>query len=262
MVTAGAVSQTAIERVRLAGCPVDCLSFDETISELCRRIDLDIRTHVLFINAAKLVGYHQHRGLRPVIERAELLLADGVPIVWASRLLGCPLPGRCNGTDLMEAIVSVCADRGYRVFFLGATEEVVEATVAEFRRRHPTLKVTGYRNGYFSEFENDSVISEINRSGANLLLVGMSSPKKELWVDTHLHKLHVSVVQGVGGSFDVIAGAVKRAPRWMQRAGLEWFYRFTQEPRRMWRRYLKTNLLFFYFVGKFLVSKYRPRASG
>jgi N-acetylglucosaminyldiphosphoundecaprenol N-acetyl-beta-D-mannosaminyltransferase len=250
------------ERIHLTGCPVDRLSFEETVKELCRRIDSGVRTHVIFINAAKVVRYSKSAPFRTIINRADLLLADGVPIVWAARLLRRPLPGRVNGTDLMEHMIAVAAERGYRLFFLGATQEVILQAVNEFRRRHPKLKVAGFHNGYFGDAEHEAIIQEINSSGADLLLVGMSTPQKELWVDQNLNRLQVAVAQGVGGSFDVAAGVVSRAPRWMQHNGLEWFYRVLQEPQRLWRRYLETNCAFLWLVLRDLLQSWKLRLAG
>lgn len=231
-------------RVRVAGCPVDSYSMEAAIAELCRRIDSKIRTHVIFVNALKVVQYHNNSALREVIERADLLFADGVPILWVSKIKGTPLPGRVAGVDLMERMVAVAARCGYRVFFLGSRPDVVTKTVAQFKRWHPGLQVAGYRNGYFSLTEEDQIVSEINDSKTDLLLIGMSTPQKEFWADRNLAKLRVSVCEGVGGGFDVIAGVTKRAPAWMQRAGLEWFYRLLQEPGRMWKRYVIWNATF------------------
>jgi N-acetylglucosaminyldiphosphoundecaprenol N-acetyl-beta-D-mannosaminyltransferase len=244
-------------RIRLTGCPVDRLSFEETVKELCRRIEAGVRTHVIFINAAKVVRYTKSEQFRTIVNRADLLLADGVPIVWASRLLRCPLPGRVNGTDLMEHMVAVAAERRYRLFFLGASQDVILRVVSEFRRRHPNLQIAGFRNGYFCDGEQEAIIQEINSSGADLLLVGMSTPQKELWVDQNLDRLRVAVAQGVGGSFDVVAGVVSRAPRWMQRNGLEWLYRLLQEPQRLWRRYLETNCAFLWLVLRELLVSWK-----
>lgn len=236
-----------LERVIVAGVPVDRISFADTVKELCDRIEQRKKTHVLFINAAKVVKYRHDEALAAVIRRADLLLADGVPIVWASKLRK-PLPGRVNGTDLMEGMVAAAAERGYRVYFLGATSEVIEGTVQAFRRRHPRLIVAGYRNGYFKPEDEPAIIDEINATRPDLLFLGISTPQKEFWADRNLPKLNVAVCEGVGGSFDVIAGLTARAPRWMQRSGLEWFYRFLQEPRRMWKRYLMTNSEFVWLV--------------
>ena len=244
----------SIERVRVASCPVDRLSFDEAANEICRRIECGIATHVIFVNAAKVVKYAREQSLRVAMDNAHLLLADGVPVVWASRLLRRPLPTRVNGTDLMERLVALAEERGYSVYFLGATDEIISRAVSAFRLRHPRLNVAGFHNGYLTPQNTETVIKKINASGAQLLFVGMGTPQKELWGNQNLPRLHVSVCQGVGGSFDVIAGFVRRAPRWMQRSGLEWFYRFAQEPRRLWWRYLETNSLFACMVVKDLIS--------
>jgi len=235
-------------RIRVAGCPVDCISFGGAAEEICRRIEQRIPTDVVYINAAKIVKYHRDPALRSVIERADLLLADGVPVVWVSRLFGRALPGRVNGTDLMEQMAALTAERGYSIFLLGGTEEIVNATAAELSRRHPRLKIAGVRNGYFKPEQDDEVLQAIHDSGADLLLIGISTPKKELWGDRNLARLGVPICQGVGGSFDVVAGSVSRAPGWMQRCGLEWFYRFLQEPLRMGGRYLRTNPEFLWLV--------------
>jgi N-acetylglucosaminyldiphosphoundecaprenol N-acetyl-beta-D-mannosaminyltransferase len=235
-------------RIRVAGCPVDSISFVAAVDEICRRIETRRKTHIVFINAAKVVKYASDQALARVINRADLLLADGVPIVWASRLQGMALPERVNGTDLMEKMVEVAAERGYAVFLLGASQQLVEAAAQQFKRKHPGLRLVGVRNGYFSDDESDEIVEQINACNPDLILLGMGTPQKEIWGDGNLNKVNALVCQGVGGSFDVIAGATKRAPRWMQVSGLEWFYRFLQEPRRMWKRYLFTNSLFLWLV--------------
>jgi len=233
-----------VKRIRVAGCPVDQLSFTGAESEICRCIERRAPAHVVFVNAAKVVNYRRDRRLREAVDRADLLLADGVPVVWASRLLGRSLPGRVNGTDLMERMVKVAAERGYRVFFLGARRQVLNRAIEEFKRRHPDLLVAGSRDGYFRPEDEQSVIAEIVASRAQLLFLAISSPQKEMWVDDNLRRLGPIVCQGVGGSIDVVAGITRRAPMWMRHSGLEWFFRLLQEPRRMWRRYLQTNSLF------------------
>lgn len=240
--------QPRFNRIAVAGCPVDILNFETAVAELCRRIEMGIRTHVVFINAAKAVRYRRDLNLRRVMDEANLLLADGMPIVWASKLGKCSLTERVAGIDLMERMMAVSAERGYKVYLLGATGQVLRKTVEVLKNRYPALQIAGYRNGYFSMEEEPGIVAEINASGADLLLLGMGTPQKEFWADRNLPKLKVSICQGVGGSFDVVAGITKRAPTWMQVCGLEWFYRFLQEPRRMWRRYLQTNTAFLYIL--------------
>jgi len=251
-----------IEKIRIAEVPVHRLSIQEAEEEICRRIREQIKTHVVFINAAKVVKYQYDASLRHVIERAELAFADGVPVVWASRLYRESLTGRVNGTDLMERMIERAAQDGFRIFLLGGRQDVVEEVAAVYRRRYPALQIAGMRSGYFSGEEEEDVILQINQSRADLVLIGMSTPRKELWADTALSRLDVAVCQGVGGSFDVIAGRVARAPVWMQRSGLEWFYRLLQEPRRMGPRYLATNPLFVWLILKDTVRRWTAGWSG
>ena len=159
-------------------------------------------------------------------------------------------------------MLTASADRGYRVFLLGARPDVLQRSVAEIRRRHPGLQIAGARHGYFGEEDEAVIVREIYESRSDLLLLGMSTPKKELWGDRHLSSLNVAVCQGVGGSFETLAGVVRRAPFWMQRSGLEWFYRLLQEPGRMWRRYLETNSAFVWLVLADLAASWKERLVG
>jgi N-acetylglucosaminyldiphosphoundecaprenol N-acetyl-beta-D-mannosaminyltransferase len=237
-------------RLLVAGCPVDCVSLEDAVMSLCACIEYRQSAHVVFVNALKAVMYQRDVEVKRVMDRATYLLADGVPLIWFSNLQGTPLPGRVNGTDLMERMVDESSRRGYRVFLLGATEEVLRLTVDALQERHPDLQVAGWRNGYFTEEDIPTIVRQVRSSGADLLLLAMSTPLKEVFADRWLDDLGVAVCQGVGGSFDVVAGTTRRAPLWMQRNGLEWFYRFLQEPGRMWRRYLATNSIFLWLGFK------------
>ena len=185
--------------------------------------------------------------------------ADGQPVVWASRLLGDPLPGRVNGTDLMLRLLALAEAEGLRVYILGARRDVLEEAVTRLREQYPRLVIAGYRDGYFSDEENVEVCAEIRASGAHVLFIAMSSPKKEYWLAERARDTGVRVAMGVGGSIDVVAGRVRRAPVWMQRAGLEWLFRLLQEPRRLGRRYTSTNARFLLLLARELVAR-RPAA--
>ncbi|MDD5458157.1 MAG: WecB/TagA/CpsF family glycosyltransferase [Phycisphaerae bacterium] len=204
------------------------------------------RTQLLLgvVNAAKLVNMKKDKTLRQSLEQTDLMLADGMPIVWLSRLLGKPLPGRVAGIEIMYNLMELASKKGYRVFFLGAAENVVQKVAENARENYPGMKIAGYRNGYFSEDDQQDVAEQIKSSRADILFVAITSPRKENFLSKYRLFMDVPIYHGVGGSFDVFAGVTKRAPLWMQRYGLEWFYRFMQEPLRMWKRYLVTNTIF------------------
>ena len=181
--------------------------------------------------------------------------ATTMSVVWALHLLTGTRIQRVAGIDFMEALVARAAAEGRRVYFLGAKPEVLGKAVDVLEQRHPTLQVAGSHHGYFSREEEPDLVNEIRRSRPDIVFVGMGTPAKELWIDRHFQELD-AVCMGVGGSFDVVAGVVKRAPRWVQRAGLEWLYRLLQEPRRLWRRYLITTTI---FIGRVAKEWFRRR---
>ena len=254
------MSDRKIERINFMGLPINKLSFDETLDVIEDFIRSRVPHQIVLLNVAKVIKARSDKELREIILSADLVGPDGVPLVWVSKLLGNPLPGRVNGTDLMESLVELANRKGYRVYFFGARQEVVEKVVKIYKEKYPALQVAGFRNGYFSPDEEPQIVEEIRNSKPDILLIAIGTPMKEKWVNRNLKQLNVPVCHGVGGSFDVVAGLVKRAPRWMQKAGLEWAYRIYQEPNRMWKRYLVTNTLFIAFTiielsKKFLSKK-------
>ncbi|HYI38576.1 MAG TPA: WecB/TagA/CpsF family glycosyltransferase [Thermoleophilaceae bacterium] len=196
------------------------------------------------INAAKVVAMQDDPELRDIVGACELVSADGQSIVWASRLLGDPLPTRVAGIDLMDELLALAAARGYGVYVLGARDDVLQTALARIRERHPGLRIAGARDGYFSDEEGEAVADAIRAAAPDILFVAMSSPRKEYWLSRYGRRIDVPFVMGVGGSVDVIAGVTRRAPVVLQRLGLEWAYRLAQEPRRLFRRYLVTNARF------------------
>jgi N-acetylglucosaminyldiphosphoundecaprenol N-acetyl-beta-D-mannosaminyltransferase len=208
--------------------------------------------HVV-INVAKLVAMRRDGRLRSVIERCALINADGQPIVWASRLFRDPVPERVTGCDLMERLLEVSEQRGYRVYLLGSRQSVLESATARLRERYPHLILCGSHHGYFADDENGAVCEDIRSSRPDILFVAISSPKKELWLAENLNALDVPFGMGVGGSIDVVAGFTRRAPAWIQRAGLEWLFRLVQEPRRLARRYFISNTAFLLLLTRELL---------
>ncbi|UCB52159.1 MAG: WecB/TagA/CpsF family glycosyltransferase [Candidatus Zixiibacteriota bacterium] len=237
-----------MDKIELFGCPVDSLNLDQTV----RRIEVFIRKREprrhSALNAAKIVRMRKDESLRQIVEASDVVSADGQSVVWASRLLGKPLPERVAGIDLMQKLLRMAETRGYRIYLLGGTEEVVIKLKEVLGRQHPGLNIVGWRNGYFSSREEDDIVEEINAKGPDILFVGMSTPKKEYFLGKYKGRLRVPFCMGVGGSFDVLSGKSKRAPYIMRRMGLEWFYRFVQEPTRLWKRYLTTNTLFLFYL--------------
>jgi N-acetylglucosaminyldiphosphoundecaprenol N-acetyl-beta-D-mannosaminyltransferase len=196
------------------------------------------------VNVAKLVNCCKNAELHKSLTEADIVLADGLPIVWLSKLIGDPLPERVTGIDIMHRLLESSSKKHYRVFFLGAEKAIVQNVVQIVEKEYPGLIIAGYRDGYFKESESENVAEEIRKSSADIIFVAMSSPKKENFLRKWRNFINVPICHGVGGSFDVLAGVTRRAPLWMQKCGMEWFYRLVQEPKRMWRRYLVTNMVF------------------
>jgi N-acetylglucosaminyldiphosphoundecaprenol N-acetyl-beta-D-mannosaminyltransferase len=230
------------KRTEVFGVPLDLLTMSETIQRCSELIEARRPIQHVVLNAGKVVLMNDDPRLRSVIAGCDLVNADGQSIVWAGRFLGIPVPERVAGIDLMEALLGLAAERGWPVYLLGARQDVLETFVARVRDRWPNVIIAGYRNGYFED--DAEVARDIARSGARLLFVAISSPRKEFFLAEQREELGEVFAMGVGGSFDVWAGLTRRAPVWMQRCGLEWFYRLMQEPGRMGKRYLVGNARF------------------
>ncbi|WP_320019552.1 WecB/TagA/CpsF family glycosyltransferase [Labilibaculum manganireducens] len=244
------------KRITIMNSPVDVLTMKETI----HLIDDSIRDkkpiqHIV-VNAAKLVHMQTDTELYKSVVASDIINADGMAVVWAAGLLGEPLPERVSGVDLMQELVILAAKKKYRIFFFGGKEEVVSEVVRKYTSVFGEEIIAGFRNGYFNHDQEADIAEQIAASNADILFVAISSPTKEIFLNTYKDQLKVPFIMGVGGSFDVVAGKVKRAPLWMQNSGLEWFYRFLQEPGRMWKRYLTTNSLFLYYIFKERIQKF------
>ena len=234
----------SLSRARILGMEIDPVTLSSATERCARAISTRKTLVVGVLNVAKLVQVQEDRPLRDAVAHCDLVIADGMPLVWASRLLGQPLPERVPGIDLFLALIREADREGWSIYLLGATQEVLDKVVERIRREYPSARIAGARNGYFSEEEAPAIAEGIRASGADLLFIGISTPKKEFFLDRWARTLGVPVCHGVGGSFDVFAGLVERAPERWQRLGLEWLYRVRQEPRRLWKRYLTTNTRF------------------
>lgn len=247
------------QRIEMMGCYIDNLSMEETLQTIESFI-LTGRPHQhVVVNVDKLVKASRDPELRQIINECALINADGMPVVWASRLLGKGLKERVAGVDLFEALMSRADQKGWRVFLLGAREEVVSGVCHLYQKKYRDLQIAGYRNGYWKPEEESAVVEQIKAANADLLFVAISSPKKEQFLGKYQEEMKIPFAMGVGGTFDVAVGKVKRAPLWMQRGGLEWFYRFLQEPRRMFKRYFIDDMAFFGLLTKEFFSLGRSK---
>tara|TARA_B100000902_G_scaffold341636_1_gene345175 strand:- start:79 stop:840 length:762 start_codon:yes stop_codon:yes gene_type:complete len=238
-------------RINFIGIPLDNLSMSETLDRIENSIFSNKQIHHCVINAGKVVKMQTDKKLQESVISSDIINADGMSIVWAARLLGHEIKERVAGIDLMDNLVELAHKKKYKCFFLGAKEQVVQKIVDHYSGKYSNKLIAGYRNGYFDNNEEKILVEQIIKSKANLLFVAMTSPKKEIFLNKYKIELKsINLIMGVGGSFDVISGEVKRAPLFMQKIGLEWFYRFVQEPRRMWKRYLIGNLKFIIIIFK------------
>jgi len=248
-------STVARERAVVLDCAIDRLDMLQTLARCQAIIEQGTFVQQVSINAAKLVALRHDADLRDVVNRCGLVNADGQSVVWASRLLGDPLPERVAGIDLMDALIAMAEREGYGIYILGARREVLETAVKRLRDVHPGLRLVGYRDGYFSDDESPEVAAAIHDSKAQILFVAMSSPRKEHWLSEYGPGLNVPFVMGVGGSVDIVAGITRRAPPRWQRLGVEWLYRLLQEPRRLLPRYLVTNIQFSVLVAREMTAR-------
>lgn len=243
-------------KVDFLGIPVDSHTMGETIERIDEAIRSNEHINHVVINAGKVVSMMKDKDLYNSVLSCDIINADGQSIVWAARFLGKKVPERVAGVDLMQELIKLAAAKGYKCFFLGAREEVVKAVVERYTREYGSAIIAGYRNGYFTEQEEPEVARQIAGSGAHMLFVAITSPKKEKFLYKYEDVLRkVNFTMGVGGTFDIVAGITKRAPKWMQNIGMEWFVRLAQEPGRMWKRYLVGNTTFIYLVIR---EKIRP----
>jgi N-acetylglucosaminyldiphosphoundecaprenol N-acetyl-beta-D-mannosaminyltransferase len=246
----------SMERPELLGLSFDAVTIETAVAR-CLEFCFAPRTShaVITANAYHLCMMRHDPELALACRAAHLTVADGMSVVWALRASGQPVPERVAGVDLMARLLEAAGKHRLRVYFLGARREVVTALVKMSPIRYPGVEIAGFRDGYFGPKDHKVIVEEIRASDAHILFVGMPSPFKETWCERHRERLDVPVIMGVGGSFDVLAGYIRRAPRWLQSLGLEWFWRLLMEPRKLWRRYLTTNSEFLWLAGREIVAR-------
>lgn len=238
-------------RISLLGARIDNFTMDETLLEINNAIGQKRQIHHADINAAKIVAIQTDKELQESINEADVISVDGQAVVWASHILNKPLKERVSGIDLFTNLIEQANQKAYTIFLLGSKQEVVEKVKDRISKEYSEKIVAGYANGYFKPSDEKSIIDQIVAAKPNMLFVGMTTPYKEIFLYKYKEALKdVNFIMGVGGSFDVYSGNLKRAPRWVQKIGMEWFFRLIQDPRRMWKRYLIGNFKFIVLVFK------------
>lgn len=255
-----AVSQR--ERVSVGGLLLDPVTLKETIEKVEGFIKERTPHYIATVNLQFITLSARYPSIRRVINNADLVVADGMPVVWLSQIHGTPLPERITGHDLLHHSADLAAKKGYSLFLLGATSEIADKAAKRLCRLYPGLKIAGMHQGSFTLDGNEIVqgnretaVEVIKRCRPDILFVALGCPKQEFWMHNHLREINVPVSIGIGGVLDVLAGRHKRAPIWMQRTGLEWFYRLEQEPSRLWKRYLLGDVPTFMKLSGEMLSK-------
>ncbi|RFB81091.1 WecB/TagA/CpsF family glycosyltransferase [Methylovirgula sp. 4M-Z18] len=250
-------------RTSFLGCPIDILTMKETVELAREAMRSRRRLQHVALNVAKLVNMRSDPVLANDVVNSDVIGIDGMGIVWGAQALGMPVSKRVTGVDLLTELLALCARDGFKPYFLGATPAALRQAAQQVSKKYPNLVFAGLRDGYFTREEEALVVQDIRASEADCLFIGMPTPRKERFLAAYRDELGVPFVMGVGGSFDILSGNVRRAPWVLQQCGLEWLYRIYQEPRRMWWRYAKTNTIFVGLMTRALLSrlagpKFRP----
>ena len=232
------------------GVSVSPLSYDEIIADLRKRMAEGQASTIIAVNPEKVIAANKDAQLMSLINESTYQIPDGVGVLLASKLKGGSIRSRVTGVDMMDRLVQMAAEHGDRVFFYGAKREVVEKAATNLKEKYPSLVVAGMQDGY--EKNEELVVQRIQEAKADILFVAMGSPKQELWIRRNKERLGVKVYQGVGGSFDVFAGHVKRAPKAFRQLGLEWLYRLGSDPKR-----IKRQMALPHFLIRILFHKYK-----
>lgn len=236
--------------VSVLGIPIAPLTMEESVSVIDGLIKNKKPSLIATANAEMVMMAQQDNVLADILRSAALVVPDGAGVVWAARQLGRPVPQRVAGYDLVQKLLSVSGHKGYRLYFLGAAPGIAAKAKLYAEQKHPGVAIVGVRDGYFQPADEDAVIAEITECRPDILLVALGVPRQEKWLANNLGRLRVPVVMGVGGTFDVMAGVVTRAPAWMQQSGLEWLYRLLKQPHRALRMLALPR-----FVMKVLLAK-------
>lgn len=230
--------------------------YNHTLKDLLQAIANMIlsrnKSKIMYLNIHVFNEAYKNKRLEETLRSADILYCDGEGVRIGAKILGHHIPHRMTGADWIYDLCSLCEKKGFSIFIVGAKPGVTEKGIRVLKTRFPELKIAGYHHGYFNKFgiENDVVVDTINKSGADILLVGLGTPLQEIWIDKNFDNLNIPVIWAIGAVMDYVSGTVKRAPAWIHKNGMEWLYRLYLEPGRMWKRYLVGNSVFFYRIFK------------
>lgn len=246
-------------KVDILGTPVSSLTMDELFSDWESVIQKGEKAQVCITPVNSILAARATARVQEIYKHADYVLCDGVPVKWASKFLGDPIKERITGLDVLPRIFPFASRHEFSIFLLGASPGVADTLKKVMEAKHPGVKIVGtfvppFR-AVFSKEENEQMIDAINTLKPDILLVSLTAPKQDIWIAENLDKLGTHVAIGIGGAFEVAAGMIKRAPLWMQKSGLEWLYRFLQEPKRMFRRYFMEAPVFIPLIIKQRFSK-------
>lgn len=237
----------------ILGVPFSTRSFDDSVAYMVERIESGQQTHVVTANPEIVMLAREHRAFRSIVEQA-YVVPDGIGIVYAAKWTNQPISERVTGVELLEALMAEADRRQWRVYLLGASAEVIGLAAQKLASRYPGAQIVGHRDGYFRQDEEEQIVREISEKAPHLLFVALGAPRQEEWMAKYRNQLNTSLMMGVGGSFDVISGKVKRAPLFWQKMHLEWFYRLMSQPSR-WKRQLAIPR----FIATVLTEKWKNR---
>lgn len=257
------------DRLNFAGALIDRVDLPDAVDRIRGFVGSGAPHQIMTVNLDFLTIAQKDHRFRETINAADLAVADGMPLVWLSRLQRRPLPQRVTGVELVDQCAAVAAERGEGVYLLGAGPGIAQSAADRLQERHPGLRIAGVSSPPFrplTEEEDERIVASIRAAAPAFLFVAFGAPRQDLWIRTHIERLGVPVAMGVGCVLDLLAGVVQRAPLWVQRAGLEWTYRLAHEPRRLWRRYMLDDMP---MLGRLLVASMRggelssmPRRTG
>ncbi len=241
-------------KVTICGAQIDNVNLSEALNSIFAYFDNRKPSYIVTPNVDHIIQLQKNQEFRKIYNGASLVLPDSMPLLWAAKFLGTPLKEKISGSDLFPKLCAIAADRGHKLFFLGGREGAAEKAALILRVKYPKIQIVGIYCPPFGfendDFENTKIVKMIKESNPDILFVGLGAPKQEKWIYKFKDQYQVPVSIGVGVSFEFVAGMVKRAPLWMQRAGLEWLWRLVMEPKRLWKRYLIDDMQFFWLVLK------------